>query len=95
MSTQILRDVRNLPMASLGAPNVLPKFVFQFPKMPLEIHGDLCEDDRVGLLTYTRVPVSPYLEQDNYNRDRQPGQMRTVTLEKKLLRSFTRTSGGA
>ena len=53
MSTQILRDVRNLPTASLGAPNVLPKFVFQCPKMPLEIHGARYEDDHVGLLTDT------------------------------------------
>lgn len=94
-TTCIAAGTRTLPLAPLGPLNPWPQFRFQLPERPIEVPAGLSAEDRAGMFTNASVPPLPYLLQDNYTRQRQPGQLPTVVVENKALRAtFYPSLGG-
>jgi tetratricopeptide (TPR) repeat protein len=94
-ATTITSGFRTLPIVPLGPPNPWPQFRFQMPHAPLAPSADLSAEDRAGMLSNTAVPTLPYLVQDNYTRQRQPGNLPTIQIENAALRAvFYPSLGG-
>jgi hypothetical protein len=86
--TGITAGSRTLPMASLGPPNLWPRFRFQISKEPIKASADLSAEDREGMFTNAVIPPLPYLMQENYTRLRQRGRLPTVQVENAALRAL-------
>lgn len=93
--TDIRCGHRTLPIAPLGEDNVLPKFLFQMGSQPMRAPDNLTAEEKAGMYPDARIPVLPYLMQDNYSRRRARGKIPTITLENQFLRAvFYPTLGG-
>jgi hypothetical protein len=85
--TRLRHDIVRLPMADLGPVNPLPPLAGMLdPPFGLDTTG-LPEEIRRGIAYGHPDNMLPYLHQDGYGRDRQPGEIPVVTHENDVLRA--------
>lgn len=74
---------------------MLPKFCSRWAVSAMRAPDNLTAEEKSGMYPDARIPVLPYLMQDNDSRRRVRGKIPTVAIENKFLRAvFYPTLGG-